>query len=253
MAQKSSQKVILLRSPVDSDVNGQDEYSRLLQDAGYTVCLVPTLAFEYQNLDSLASLLASPSSFSGLIFTSPRAVTAASDASRGQKLASAWKDKPCFVVGARTCSLVKERLGLSGSASDSGNAENLAEEIITQMAGEDRPLLFPAGNLKKETLPTMLRNSGIPFNCCTVYATSQHPDMISELKKCLQMKPDYIVYFSPSGVNFSQPALGGTEGVKHVSIGPTTKAALEKCGIQVFGCAQKPCPESLLEIFQGSR
>ncbi|XP_037082868.1 uroporphyrinogen-III synthase-like [Pollicipes pollicipes] len=251
MAWESRKKVVLLRSQESS--SGQDRYTDMIQAAGYHVHNVPTLAFQYQNLDVLKKCLDSPTSFAGIVFTSPRAVLAASEANHGQKLDGAWFEKPCFVVGERTQSLAMESLGLCGIGAESGNAEKLADVIISQMAGECQPLLFPCGSLKKETLPNKLESAGIPLQCSTIYVTSEHPDMASELKKSLEMQPDFMVYFSPSGVLFSQDAIAQSEGleeVKHVSIGPATKAALEKSGLSVFASAPKPCPESVVEILQ---
>ena len=247
MDQSSSPKVLQLRS----ESSGPDKYADILHANGYDVFSVPTLEFTYQNLDSLLEHLSSPSSFAGIIFTSPRAVMATCEAMESHKLE--WSDKMCFVVGERTGSLVAEKLGLSHIGSESGDASSLSDVIIAQMAGNGLPLLFPCGNLKKETLPKKLEEAGIKLSSCTVYATQEHPNLSKKLEEYLALRPDFAVYFSPSGVNFSQKIMkhAGCHDMKHVSIGPSTREALERNGMSVFASAAKPCPEAVLQAIKG--
>ena len=250
MDQIQKLKVLLLRS----EFSGLDKYAAILQEFGCEVYNVPTLDFVYQNLDTLEGHLNNVSQYAGIVFTSPRGVLATSEVV-SQHHKSLWRNKPCFVVGEKTGSLVVEKLGLSHIGSESGNAASLADVITKELTDKSLPLLFPCGNLKKETLPNKLEDAGIQLQSCTVYSTVQHPELTSKLVEYLRMRPDFAVFFSPSGVNFSQEIMKCAdcfEQMKHVSIGPTTKQALEKCGMKVFACAAKPCPEAICDIIKGT-
>ena len=250
MEPPQQQKVLLLRS----ELPGPDKYASIFQEAGCEVFNVPTLGFVYQNLNTLAEQLNNPSQFSGIVFTSPRAVIATSEAMGGH-LDPAWTSKLCFVVGEKTGGLVVEKLGLSHLGSDAGDASSLADVISAKVNDRNLPLLFPCGNLKKETLPKKLKDANIQLHTCTVYVTQQHPSLTAKLKEYLELRPDFAVYFSPSGVSFSQEVIKHADcyqQMKHVSIGPTTRDTLEKSGIEVFGSAARPCPEAVLEIIMGS-
>ncbi|XP_043230905.1 uroporphyrinogen-III synthase-like [Amphibalanus amphitrite] len=252
MASAESQKlkVLLLRS----ESSGPDKYVSVLHGNGCDVYTVPTLDFVYQNTDNLLEQLNAPSSYSGIVFTSPRAVLATSEV-MGDHHKVQWMKKMCFVVGERTGSLVREKFGFNHTGSDSGDASGLADKIVTMMTGQNLPLLFPCGNMKKETLPKKLKEAGIQLHSCTVYVTQEHPDLKRKLEEYLALKPDFVVYFSPSGVSFSHLVLKQSdcfESIKHVSIGPTTRDALEKSGIQVFASAEKPCPDAVLLAIRGS-
>lgn len=71
-----------------------------------------------------------------------------------------------------------------------------------------KPLLLPCGNLKLDTLETLLANGGVQTEPVEVYETVTCPDLQSMLSESLaQYKPSYIVYFSPSGVDATLPLL----------------------------------------------
>nr|CAD7411902.1 unnamed protein product [Timema cristinae] len=81
-----------------------------------------------------------------------------------------------------------------------------------------RPLLFPCGSLKRDTLPRQLTEKGIAVHMVTVYKTLPHPQLESNLRCIINFEeafPEYIVYFSPSGLKFSLPTLEKLEVPLH--------------------------------------
>lgn len=66
-----------------------------------------------------------------------------------------------------------------------------------------KPFLFPHGNLKTDTLSRELGHSGISMDDVLVYDTEANPDIekeIAEVTDNYQNIPEYIVFFSPSGL-----------------------------------------------------
>ncbi|NXL89150.1 HEM4 synthase, partial [Alectura lathami] len=162
-----------------------------------------------------------------------------------------WNAKPAYVVGKATASLVEE-IGLSPQGEKTGNAEKLAEYICSREKPNSSSLLFPCGALKREVLPTVLKEKGVPLEGLVVYQTAQHADLRQSLSRYFSQQgvPAGIVFFSPSGVKFClqhiQKLSGdGISRVKFAAIGPTTAEAMEAAGIPVSCTAESPTPRDL--------
>nr|XP_014435560.1 uroporphyrinogen-III synthase isoform X2 [Pelodiscus sinensis] len=218
-------KVLLLKEPKDRD-SGPDPYIQELGLYGFEATLIPVLSFEFVSLQSFFEKLSHPDCYGGLIFTSPRAVEAAKlclgENSKNETWRNSfkekWNTKSTYVVGKATASLVEE-IGLIPQGEKSGNAEKLARYICAREAPNSSPLLFPCGSLKREVLPTILKEKDISLECLTVYQTAQHPSLQESLKN----------YFSE----------------QFAAIGPTTAEAIEVEGIPVSCTAENPTPQDL--------
>ncbi|XP_014800757.1 PREDICTED: uroporphyrinogen-III synthase isoform X4 [Calidris pugnax] len=226
-------KVLLLKDPKDKD-SGPDPYVKELGLYGFEATLIPVLSFEFISLESLFEKLSHPECYGGLVFTSPRALEAIKiclkEKSKNEawlkSLKQRWKTKPTYVVGKATASLGEEP---NSSA-----------------------LLFPCGALKREVLPTALREKGIPLESLTVYQTTQHPDLRESLSSYFSQQgiPASVVFFSPSGVKFCLQHIQKLSGdflahIKFAAIGPTTAEALEAAGVPVPCTAESPTPQDL--------
>ncbi|XP_061563833.1 matrix metallopeptidase-21 [Cololabis saira] len=174
--------VLLLKEPRDAEA-GPDPYIKLFQ----------------------------PEKYGGLIFTSPRAVEAVKKCLEAEERREEWNNsvrdkwnaKSVYVVGKATAALVED-LGLNPLGEDTGTADVLSRVIIERESTNIPPLLFPCGSIKREVLPTALRENGVPLETLTVYQTSEHPDIKKNLKNYFteQGTPASIAFFSPSGVKF---------------------------------------------------
>jgi len=80
MAGQGGDTVLLLKS----ESEGPDPYTSLLAREGFQVTLAPTLTFHYVAGPHLVASLASPSSYSCLVLTSPRAARAIARAHPGR-------------------------------------------------------------------------------------------------------------------------------------------------------------------------
>ncbi|XP_026560736.1 uroporphyrinogen-III synthase [Pseudonaja textilis] len=251
-------KVLLLKDPKESD-GGPDSYIKEFGSHGLKATLIPVLAFEFTSLQTFSEKLFHPDQYHGLIFTSPRAVEAIKLCLVDSYTKEAWKNylkgewntKPIYVVGKATAGLVTE-IGLKPQGEDCGNAEKLARFICSREPSNSLPLLFPCGALKRETLPTMLKDKDVMLESVTVYQTSQHPDLQESLTNYFSQEgvPASVIFFSPSGVKYCLKQILKLSGdfisqIKFAAIGPTTAEALVTEGILVSCTASRPTPQDL--------
>ncbi|PNF26751.1 Uroporphyrinogen-III synthase [Cryptotermes secundus] len=211
---------VLIFKALTNDTDGQEDPFKIkLEEAGIHTQNVTVLDFEYCNLNVLQQNIEKPDMFSGLVFTSPRAVRAVACIKDARRLLGGWKKHPVFVVGEGTSKILQKELCLDGEGSNAGNSSALAEIILQNKF--EHPLLFPCGNLTGDELSTKLSTREI------------------------------VAYFSPSGMKFTIPVLEKMEvplqQLKFVAIGPTTEAALLEHKLKVWSVASKPTPEHLLE------
>ena len=158
-----------------------------------------------------------------------------------------WEDKAVYVVGENTGLTVRSLLGLDSRGQHTGSAESLAG-YVSQTEKEGK-FLFPRGNLARPTLVSALTSSGLEVDEVTVYETITNRDLDYSLRS-VEIFPDYIVLFSPSGAAASLPILEEhhPEKLKHskiIAIGPTTRAEIARLGFQVHKVVSKPSAESL--------
>lgn len=250
-------KVLLLKEPRESE-SGEDPYIQELAAYGHTATLIPVLAFQFVSLDVLSEKLFQPENHAGLIFTSPRAVEAVRKCIEAREhqeewnqVKDKWNSKSVYVVGKATASLV-QCLGLSPHGEHTGTADALSQLIIQRGDPVMLPLLFPCGSLKRELLPSVLRQHGVPLESLTVYQTGEHPDLEQNITHYFNAEgvPASIAFFSPSGVKFCLNLLKRLAGekltqIKFAAIGPTTADALKKAGMNVSCSSQKPTPQHL--------
>ncbi|XP_061520052.1 matrix metallopeptidase-21-like isoform X1 [Phycodurus eques] len=177
--------VLLLKAPQDG-APVPDPYIQEMASRGLQATLLPVLSFNFVSLNTLSDKLFQPEKYGGLIFTSPRAVEAVKMclADRREEWERSakdkWNAKSVYVVGKATAALVR-RLGLDPLGEDAGTAEVLSCVIIEREVTSIPPLFFPCGSIKREVLPTALRENGVPLETLTVYRTAAHPDVEKNL------------------------------------------------------------------------
>ncbi|XP_041671470.1 uroporphyrinogen-III synthase [Cheilinus undulatus] len=250
--------VLLLKEPREGE-SGHDPYIKELASHGHKATLIAVLSFKFVSLNNLSDKLFQPEKHGGLIFTSPRAVEAVKMCLEAEGRSEEWnssvKDKwnmkSIYVVGKATAALV-QNLGLNPLGEDTGTADVLSRVIIEREDTNIPPLFFPCGSIKREVLPTALRENGVPLETLTVYQTAEHPDLEKNLKNYFreQGAPASVAFFSPSGVKFCLDVVRRLSGeqltqIKFGAIGPTTRDAMTAEGLCVSCTAEKPTPEHL--------
>lgn len=257
MSDCRKKSVLLLKGDKKENMD-DDLFVSMLSQNGFEVTCIPILGFQFVNLDLLCKAIYHPDEYSCLLLTSPRAVEAISRAVADKELLhSVWSKKPTYAVGSAT-QLSAENIGLKVKGSESGNSEQLADFIIKDLSigsFSSTSSLFPCGNMKLETLPNALHAAGMNVVCMTVYETSANGNVQKCLEEFIRDKgfPEYLVFFSPSGVKFAFPHLQklgflGNHDVKHVAIGPTTEKAILTQGEKVFGVAAQPTAQHLCQL-----
>lgn len=224
-------RILLLRRPTSPD-----PYVAAFEAAGFDAESVPVLDFEPMNRDALVARIAEPERYGGLLVTSPRGADALADLDL-----SGWTDKPEFVVGPRTAERVRG-LGLAPVGEEAGHAAALADRIAADPP--DKPLLFLCGDRRRDVLPDRLRAAGVAFDELVVYWTIGDA---SALEARLAEAPDWLAFFSPSGVEATLELDGiSWNSVSAAAIGPTTADALRAAGIHPAAVAASPTPEALV-------
>uniref|UniRef100_T1JH56 Uroporphyrinogen-III synthase n=1 Tax=Strigamia maritima TaxID=126957 RepID=T1JH56_STRMM len=241
------------------NADGNDKYKEELIRAGFRCHLVPVLSFYYCNAEMLMNILITPEKYSGIIFTSPRSVYAVRkavenfNADQRYYLLEKWEKLLTFVVGEATQALAKTLLGLVPIGGHSGKADALSSVITSVVAPNKKPLLFPCGNLTNETIPKTLSEATIAVESIVVYQTQPNCCLRETLQYILfkEGKPDFMVYFSPSGVKYALPLLREIDfpidKCKFIAIGTSTGDAMVKMGLEVAAIAMHPTPEYLAQ------
>lgn len=166
-----------------------------------------------------------------LIFTSQNAVQSVLDSAFANEL----KTKNVFCVGLKTRTLLEEN-GFSVTAF-TGYAEDLAE-IITLVYNSESYTFF-SGNLRKDTLPNILKETKIKWNEIRVYDTHLKPYKVKE-------KVDAILFFSPSGIE-SYLKDNKIKDEICVCIGNTTADTLTELKVKNITIADSPTIESVIK------
>jgi len=220
-------------------------------------------------------------SYSGIIITSQRAVVALSHAlslihstSRSSILEKSF---PIYVVGSATANAVRQ-LGLSCEilGENSGTSEVLAKFIISQRSPSPyrdyKPLLSLAGEIRRDALPQMLKQSGILLEEKVVYRTTVRANFAEHLRRTLldgklRAGVMWIVVFSPAACRIVLETLGWLNDagkfdsarilqsrrgkVFIATIGPTTKKCFkDEYGFEVQACASISTPEAIVHTIQ---
>lgn len=133
-----------------------------------------------------------------------------------------------------------------------GSGEALAELILTD--APSRPLLFLAGETRRDVIPRTLGAVGVGVEELVVYETAVAESFREEFRSAVQRTEGtrrWIVVFSPAGANVAVDVLrehreSRDGGSCVAAIGPTTERCLaDTLGRQPEVVAGKPSPEGL--------
>ncbi|CUS10275.1 unnamed protein product [Tuber aestivum] len=245
--------------------------SNPLDGAVFEPVFIPVLRHHHVNLDNLKSHLvtkfdpADPNSYGGLVVTSQRTVEALSSiipTLPPTALQNLFANTKVWVVGPTTGSAL---IGLGFTASnilgqDSGNGEALAGLILESYGSRPKPLLFLAGETRRDIIPNTLSTApeerNIVVETLTVYETIVDEEFETEFEKAIGETGDtatWIVLFSPAGADIAVDVLtkhftSPSSALYLAAIGPTTeKHLVDKLSRKPDVVAEKPTPQWLWE------
>ena len=213
-------------------------------EAGYAVTFLPVLQFVFKNAELLQAALSSPSSYCGLVATSPRGCLAVSrafaalssslSAAAFASLIAQWSAVPFYTVGEASASLLSSSGPLPLTLiAVGGNAAALARAIGERRnraaaddggggggGGAPLPLLVLSGTLRREELFDGLRAAAVPFRELQVYDTESREGLVEDAERAVPPPVEgteagseqrdahrWLVFFSPSGVEALRCAL----------------------------------------------
>ncbi|PHH58499.1 hypothetical protein CDD81_5596 [Ophiocordyceps australis] len=268
-----------------------DAYRILLSQHGRSPLFIPVLTHKPkpEGIEKLHQLLvkrsfASACPYSGLIFTSQRAVEAFASLVFQHRPPNdkAWpylQNIPVYSVGpatTRCLEAVPQQPPLQVFGTNTGNGETLAHFILDHYnrcfrVHGPRALLFVVGQQHRDVIPRSLQNPSLPaerriqVDQVTVYQSTVIDSLQADLGEALNQSESaltrWIVVFSPAGCDDMFRALGlldtatgkvpagrRAQNILIATIGPTTRAHLvNQYNYEPDVCAETPTPEGLLK------
>src|SRR5690625_2123673 len=193
-----------------------DPYEARLRDIGFQPFSIPVLDYRSINEDRCAQRLAHPERYGGLLITSPRAVRIVQRSLENLALdvAEKWLKRPVYTVGPRTADDLR-RIGFEPVGEETGIGRELAPFIRDHYLAVLR-LLFLTRNRRRRGFPAAFCDSGITFDEVTINR------MILRNFARTEADPEWIVFFSTSGMDSFQRQETILPGAHLMAIGPTT-------------------------------
>jgi uroporphyrinogen-III synthase len=163
-----------------------------------------------------------------------------------------------YTVGPATALAITKLEFSTIVGADTGNGTLLANLIVQTFSQEEEgslarlPLLFLVGDKRREIIPQRLAENQIPLTELTVYETTVAASFETDLDKVLADKADgdveWVIFFSPTGVEIAFNKLNKLGSVKLATIGPTTEEYLRKeWGVIPDMVSKKPEPISMVQ------
>ena len=157
------------------------------------------------------------------------------------------KEWTIFCIGAATRQLVSRHFGEGAIADTAESALALAQKIVDKRGAGD--IFFFCGDLRREELPTTLRDAGFRVNEVVVYRTKATPSAVKRPYRG-------IVFFSPSAVESFFSMNGVDAGTVLFAIGKTTAAAIRGLCSNPVIVSERPDADILIrqviEYFQSN-
>ncbi|GIY86495.1 hydroxymethylbilane hydrolyase [Caerostris extrusa] len=186
------------------------------------------------------------------LFPPPRTVRAVHRACFFEDIdISKWAEKKNFAVGEATSKIAASLLQLNTLGKETGNAKQLCRLIVS--SGVDnfpKPLLLPCSQKNRGAITTFLTENDFQVTSVMCYRTECNPKM----KECFenliisQGIPNIIVFFSPSGVEFSCEIIKAfSETPQCIAVGPTTEQAILEANLNLCKVSREPNPDCILE------
>lgn len=186
--------------------------------------------------------------YAAVAFTSPRSARAF--AGRVAALGGAPAATEAWAAGAGTAQALGGALGEvhrpdEREVGKQGAAATLASELAAALltAGPSGPVLFPCGDIRRDELPSRLRDDGIDVEEVVCYRSVLAGE--SEARRAVQ-RVQIVVVASPSVADLLARACPAGVRPALLAVGPTTAAAARASGWPPAGVAKRPTTEALV-------
>jgi len=183
--------------------------------------------------------------FEAVAFTSPRAARAFAERMAALGMEPTGKPKAIWAAGARTAQSLGEDLGTvrlpdERDVAEQGAAAALAGAMLA--AGVRGPVLFPAGDIRRDELPARLREAGIEVEEVVCYRSVLAGEADA---RSAAGRARVIIVASPSVAELLARACPVAGRPDLLAVGPTTAAAARAAGWAPAGVAARPTAEAL--------
>jgi uroporphyrinogen-III synthase len=186
--------------------------------------------------------------YPAVAFTSPRSAQAFAE--RVAVLGGAGATTEAWAAGAGTAQALGGALGEvrrpdEREVGKRGAAAALASALAAALlaAGHSGPVLFPCGDIRRDELPSRLREGGIPVEEVVCYRSVLAGE--SEARRATQ-RVQIVVVASPSVADLLARACPPGVRPALLAVGPTTAAAARSAGWPPAGVAKRPTTEALV-------
>jgi uroporphyrinogen-III synthase len=186
--------------------------------------------------------------YAAVAFTSPRSAHAFAE--RVVLLGGAGAATEAWAAGAGTAQALGDTLGEvrrpdEREVGKRGAAAALASALAAALlpAAPSGPVLFPCGDIRRDELPSRLRDDGIAVEEVVCYRSVLAGE--SEARRAAQ-RVQIVVVASPSVADLLARACPPGVRPALLAVGPTTAAAARSSGWPPAGVAKRPTTESLV-------
>jgi uroporphyrinogen-III synthase len=181
--------------------------------------------------------------YAAVAFTSPRAAAAF-----GGRWEQIGRDSlpPVWAAGRRTAAALRPLASAVRTASEDevgrmGAAAAVAAEMVREgMAG---PVLFPCGEIRRDELPTRLRQEGIEVDEVVCYRSIVAGE---EAAREAVRRAGILIVASPTVAELLARASAPTPRPSLLAVGPTTAAAARAAGWSPAAVAEHPDVDALV-------
>ncbi|GME95855.1 lyase activity protein [[Candida] boidinii] len=237
---------------------------------------IPLLKHEQLNKLKILSYLTSTDFIQNVeffIITSQRAIESLNnciDSINSNDLKSLIYNKKCYTVGPATFKILSDSGFKNVKGGElAGNGLILADLIISDYYSNQNDIsdinincIFFTGEIRKDTLPKKLINSGFNLTEKIVYKTCPMNDIVerynNNFNELSNSDINWLVFFSPQGTesivnhlklnnNNNNNNNISLKNIKIASIGPTTESYLLQNNITPHVVAKKPDADSLFD------
>ena len=221
-------------------------WSSSLRERGFESVSLPCIETEMISSNTLRTALAdSLGAADWLVFTSQRGAAATArllDRPLSSRLRIA-------VVGASTAKKARALFGHVDFVSNEPTAAGLARELAEFLAGRTTRVALALAENAGNELSDRLQDAGQQVQRFDVYRTVPTPPQLRRVPLS-EIGAQIVFLASPSAVIGFVNQVEVDSQARLVSIGPTTTAAINRAGLNVFAQARTPSLSGLLEAIE---
>lgn len=215
---------ILVTQPEPSDE--KSPYFALAEEYGLKIDFRPFIEIQSVDLKEFRKQKIDILAHTAVIFTSRNAVDNFFRICSEAKI-DVPADMKYFCISEQTANYLQKYIVIRKRKIFTGHktAKDLEEIIIKH---KEENFLFPCSNIRKDDLPSFLRQNAVKFTEAIIYKT-----VASNLSDLASVNYDVIAFFSPSGVNslFANFPKFKQKSTRIAAFGPTTAKAVKDNGL----------------------